>query len=138
MQCNTAGYSGDPNFDYSGDFECRLSSVEASDRYSTLLTEDPHQSRDWESRGRFFASQLEGECARIPQFGATRNFQLRGMALILEISNPVFADGRKLKSLRLSVVVRPDASAQSEIARQVPLPEHVPSECRITSDFVKP
>ena len=42
LQCHPAGYTGDRDFDYSGDFECRLSSVGFTDRYSTLLTEDVH------------------------------------------------------------------------------------------------
>src|SRR5579883_481197 len=51
LQCHSAGYRGDEGFDYSGDFECRLTSAGDRDIYSTLLTEDIHQSRDWESRG---------------------------------------------------------------------------------------
>ena len=63
LQCHSAGYTADPDFDYSGDFECRLSSIGNRDRFSTLLTEDSEQSRDWESRGRFFAPQSPG-CMR--------------------------------------------------------------------------
>src|SRR5689334_12584628 len=90
LQCHSAGFTGDPDFDYSGDFECRLSSVGHNDRYSTLLTEDISQSRDWESRARFFSKNIRGACALIPDFGATRTFQLRGMNLILQIVNPSF------------------------------------------------
>src|SRR5581483_1985626 len=81
LQCHSAGYTGDPSFDYSGDFECRLTTRLRDHTYSTLLTEDEEQSRDWESRGRFFAASLKGRCASIPQFGATRSFKLRGMRL---------------------------------------------------------
>lgn len=85
LQCHHAGYTGGPDFDYSGDFECRLSTVGAQTSYGTLLTEDANQSRDWESRGRFFATDLISACAEIPEFGATRSFQLRAMMLTLRV-----------------------------------------------------
>ncbi len=53
LQCHSAGYEGGSGFDYSGDFECRLILSNGQNTYSTLLTEDLNQSRDWESRGRF-------------------------------------------------------------------------------------
>ena len=138
LQCHSAGYTGDPDFDYSGDFECRLSLIGQPNTYSTLLTEDARQSRDWESRARFFAAQLRGACARIPEFGANRSFALRGMDLDLRITAPTFTEAGKLKSLRLTVTVRPDPKAQRPIAEVVPLPADgtVPVGCGIRRDFV--
>jgi hypothetical protein len=138
LQCHSAGYTGDPDFDYSGDFECRLSLIGQPNTYSTLLTEDAHQSRDWESRGRFFAAQLRSPCARIPEFGANRSFELRSMDLDLRITAPTFTEAGKLKSLRLTVTVRPDPKAQRPIAEVVPLPAAgtVPESCGIRGDFV--
>ena len=137
LQCHSAGYKGDPDFDYSGDFECRLSLVGQPNSYSTLLTEDAHQTRDWESRGRFFAADLRGTCARVPEFGATRSFKLRGMDLSLEITDQKFAVGGKLSSLTLTVAVRPDSRAQRSIAEVVSLPKAgVPDECKLREYFV--
>jgi hypothetical protein len=138
LQCHSAEYSGDDHdFAYSGDFECRLSSAGNRDGYSTLLTEDAHQSRDWESRGRFFAKSLRGSCASIPDFGAVRKFKLRGMDLTLKIIDPKFAPDGTLQSLKLSVEVRPDASASRPIAAVVPLPKGpIPSKCKIKEDFM--
>jgi hypothetical protein len=137
LQCHSAEYSGAPGFAYSGDFECRFSSVDDRDHYSTLLTEDAHQSRDWESRGRFFAKDLRGSCASIPDFGAVRRFKLRGMHLTLEIIDPRFASDGTLQSLKLSVEVRPDASAVRPIAAVVPIPKGpIPSKCKIKEDFM--
>jgi hypothetical protein len=138
LQCHSAGYSGDPAFDYSGDFECRLSLIAGPNSYSTLLTEDAHQSRDWESRGRFFSAQLRGACARIPEFGASRDFKLRGMDLKLQIIDPAFTEGGKLKSLTLTVTARPDATATRPIAEIVPLPkaDETPTACKVRRDFV--
>jgi hypothetical protein len=109
----------------------------SGEHYSTLLTEDAHQSRDWESRGRFFAAELQGPCARIPEFGATRSFELRGMDLTLGITNQKFTVGGKLNSLTLTVTVRPDPRAQRPIAEVVPLPKTgVPTRCRLRRYFV--
>jgi hypothetical protein len=136
LQCHSAGYEGDSSFDYSGDFECRLISAEGRNTYSTLLTEDLDQSRDWESRGRFFAASLKGECANVPEFGAVRNFQLRGMRLTLRISDPTFK-GDKLHSLKLTVAVAPDPNAYRAIANIVPFPKlKVPASCDLSKYFV--
>jgi hypothetical protein len=131
LQCHSAGYDGDPGFDYSGDFECRLSSIAETETYSTLLTDDFKQSRDWQSRGRFFAQNLRGACARIPEFGPRRDFTLRGMQLKLEILDPKFKADGTLTNLRLAISVRPDLSATTPIAAIVPIPAAgVPAECR--------
>jgi hypothetical protein len=137
LQCHSAGYTGDADFEYSGDFECRLSSLGHRDDYSTLLTEDVNQDRDWESRGRFFAADLKGRCARIPDFGTSRTFQLRGMNLNLHIVNPKFING-KLRSLELAVNVRPNPNARLAIAKPVPKPllSNTPSSCKLPEDFV--
>lgn len=137
LQCHSAGYEGDLDFDYSGDFECRLSLSNGQNAYSTLLTEDENQSRDWESRGRFFAASLRGECAKVPEFGAVRNFTLRGMRLSLRILDPMF-QGNKLVSLRLAVVVVvPDPNAHRPIADIVPFPKSgVPTSCDLSKYFV--
>ena len=73
-----AGYAGDPDFDYSGDFECRLSSVGDHDTYSTLLTEDAHQNRDWESRGRFFSADRSGVLAPALRISVRIEFLISG------------------------------------------------------------
>jgi hypothetical protein len=138
LQCHTAGYAGDPDFDYSGDFECRLSLIGNPNSYSTSLTENARQSRDWESRGRFFAIELRDPCARIPEFGASRNFKLRGMDMNLQITDSTFTETGKLKSLKLMVTVRHDPMARRPIAEIVPLPaaDQVPASCQVRRYFV--
>jgi hypothetical protein len=136
LQCHSAGYEEDSGFDYSGDFECRLGLSSGQNTYSTLLTEDLNQSRDWESRGRFFATSLKGECAKVPEFGAIRNFTLRGMRLTLRILDPTF-QGNKLISLKLAVAVAPDPNAHRAIADIVPFPKsEVPVSCELSKYFV--
>lgn len=135
LQCHSAGYAGDPGFDYSGDFECRLTSIGGRETYSTLLTEDNNQSRDWESRGRFFAADLRGACARVSQFGAARSFDLRRM----RVTEPVFTRSGKLQSLNLTVKVDRNPNARGSIAKTVPLPKTgVPRECNLKEYFVDP
>ncbi len=136
LKCHSAGYEGDPGFDYSGDFECRLILADGRNTYSTLLTEDLDQSRDWESRGRFFAPSLVGKCANIPEFGAVRNFELRGMRLTLRIFDPAF-EGNKLHSFKLTVIVVPALKAHRDIAEIVPFPKsQVPASCDLSKYFV--
>jgi hypothetical protein len=116
------GAKSQPNssdFIYDGDFECRLIEGGApKSQYSTLLTEDFNQSRDWESRARFFGSELVPPCGDVPEFGLERNFLLRGMRISLRLSNATFAPQQVLHSFDFTVSVQNDASprAQGEIA----------------------
>ncbi len=135
IECHSANYGSDAGFDYSGDFECRMITIGRNTKYSTLLTEDPKQSRDWESRARFFAADLQGDCARIPQFGSTRDFKLRGMIVTLQVLQPVIGLNGVLDSLKLKVSVQPYPSAQRPIAVAVPLPVSPPAQCKIEQYF---
>lgn len=125
LECHLGPHE-DPAFDYSGDFECRLTSLYSKDAFSTLLTENPKQSRDWQSRGRFLIEELIGKCAVYPEYGKIRHFKLRGMELTLGIKSlKMQVDSRdvkvpkqraRIKELYLDVDVIPDPTASSEIA----------------------
>jgi hypothetical protein len=127
IECYLNAYDHeDPNFDYSGDFECRLSSLYTKEAYSTLLTEEKKQSRDWQSRGRFLIEELTGKCSEYPEYGLVRHFRLRGMELTLEIKNLKLKQGsatqnapwnrERIKELDLEVTVADDPTATSGIA----------------------
>lgn len=137
LQCHS-GYFDDVHFSYSGDFECRLGLADGQDTYSTLLTEDIHQGEDWESRGRFFAAELKTPCASVPNFGATRTFELRGLRLTLRVLDPLFGSDGTLKALKLHVSILRDSSARRSIAAIVPLPQNAPAICRISHYFPDP
>lgn len=138
LRCAHPGYGND----YSGDFECRLDTVENGDVKveGTLLIEDARQLKAWPSRGRFFAADLVGRCATIPEFGATRDFSLRDMMLTLQVLDPVVDAAREgrgglgdpeLKALKLKVTVQPDPSAYRSIAAIVPFPKQPLPQCGI-------
>jgi len=120
LECHTFLYQGDPDFDYSGDFECRLTSLYSAEAVSTLLTSDPNQPSDWWSRGRFLVSELRGSCAEYADYGRVRTFRLRGMVLRLELRDIVFASSQDpgkpgLESFRFCVSANADDSAASSL-----------------------
>jgi hypothetical protein len=133
LECHGGGYEGDPQFDYSGDFECRLASLYTEDPYSTLFTENPNQSRDWQSRARFLAEELIGACAEYPEYGRIRTFRLRGMRITLGLADITFvlrepsgaevSSPPALESFRFDLRVEPDGTAGSAIAEPVPYVE---------------
>jgi hypothetical protein len=115
-----------------------MTNIGSVTNYSTLLTEDINQSRDWESRARFFSADLQGECASIPEFGSIRDFRLRGMMVTLQVLQPAFGPNGVLDSLKLKVAVQPDSSAQRPIAAAVPFPVSPPTQCKIEQYFPSP
>jgi hypothetical protein len=126
IACHTLAFAEtDLDFSYSGDFECRLNSTERAADFgvSTLLTDNPRPTRDWESRGRFLLDEVIDACGDYPEYGRLRHFKLRGMQIGLEVSDldPVEhpRDGvSKFKSFRFKVQVTPDATATSSIAER--------------------
>jgi hypothetical protein len=132
IACHTSGYEQDPDFVYSGDFECRLASLYSREAQSTLFTDNPQQSRDWESRARFLAEELVGKCSSYPEFGSVRHFRLRGMRITLSVTDFVLdtvqqeeAPGHRLglKSFRFQLAVERDPRAVSALAEPVPYVE---------------
>ena len=98
-----------------GSFLCTLNeSGSEKDRESSLLSED--ESAVWFSRGQYHAEQLIGDCASYPEYGASRTFRLRGMRLSLVASQIERRRGNGLAHVRISVAVRPDATAQGKFA----------------------
>jgi hypothetical protein len=124
LVCHTSHFEADREFSYSGDWECRLVPLNDKTPFSTLLTDDPKQSRDWQSRARFLVPELLGACGEWPDYGRVRSFSLRGMRLTLTVSgvevapNPAGAPERssKLSAFQFTVDVTPDLMATSAIA----------------------
>jgi hypothetical protein len=117
-------------FDYSGDFECRLVAVPALDWRDgwNLLSDEPRPSRDWEHRGRFLVQEFQGECLRYPGYGARRAFHLRGMELVLSLSDwrlevpppGNLPDQPGFRSFAFKVIVTPAPAVMEPYARAVP------------------
>jgi hypothetical protein len=120
IECGTPDRSRDGVFEYSGDFQCRmiLWGIEVSK--VDLLSEMQDRSHDWQSRARFFASEVSNHCGAIPEFGRLRNFRLRGMKISLEMSD-IHADESgsvpTLTAFTFKVSVVPDTTATSNVAQ---------------------
>lgn len=134
LECYLNAYEReDSSFDYSGDFECRLTSLSGVDGHATLLSEAEHATRDWESRGRFLLEELAGSCGDYPDYGRVRNFSLRGMKLTLEVltyqlsaqvgSETHFSPRPQMTELNFKATVSADTTAVSEVAAPTPYVE---------------
>lgn len=147
VECHSAGYEGDRDFDYSGDFECRLKSLYSKEAYSTLFTDNPKQSRDWQSRARVFAEELVGQCGDYPEYGRIRHFRLRGMLITLTFSEVHFKNSRdgnlksgshpEFESFQFDLTVEPDSAASSAITERVPFVEPPRAHPSDPNDFTR-
>jgi hypothetical protein len=135
LECHTGDYEGDPNFNYSGAFDCKLIPLNPDDAYNDLLGPDP---LGWEvdNRAAIIAEDLVGRCADYPEHGRVRHFRLRDMKLTFVYSDlhlekwppegPTGIRLPRLLSFRFSVRVEPDPTAVSTIAEPVPFAEPPP------------
>jgi len=129
IDCHTFLYDQDSNFQYSGDFECKLASLYSQDAYTTLFTDDPDQDADWQSRARFLGIEVVDKCGSYPEFGRTRHFSLRGMEITLEISGvklrtdydaPKVRQVPAFEAFKFLIRVQRGPSATGGIAASVP------------------
>ena len=107
---------------WTGDMECHLISIkqEHPDYVSLLVSRsDPSVSA---GRAVFTAYELKGKCAIYPDWGLVRQFRLRGMKIVLALSDVVYQQYSKetnyegIKSATLTVSVPPDPTATSSLA----------------------
>jgi hypothetical protein len=124
LVCQTYLVHEDEGFAFSGDFECRLTSLYSTEAVPSLLTSDSEMPADWWSRGRFIAEELQAPCSDYPEYGKVRHFRLRKMMVTVEISNLVFAagppferkSGTAFRSFSLRLSATPDPSASGSLA----------------------
>ena len=129
LDCRNWRMASGSDFDYSGDFECRLTSTYTRDPTNTLLSE-PQHTKSWESRGRVLGNELVDKCANYPEYGRVRHFRLRKMKITFsfdELSfkpfeNPYRPKTNKVEfqSLRFTLRVEHDPTALSAIAEPAP------------------
>jgi len=119
IECGNPDRSNSYVFEYSGDFQCRMIPAGSEISSEDLLSEVPHATHDWQSRARFFASEVLGRCGEIADYGRVRTFRLRGMKLTLSMVD-IQADrsGRvpTLRGFTFQVAVVPDLNATSRVA----------------------
>ena len=92
---------------YVGPLSCGISNTQNINEM-TWLSEDA--SPLWHSRGQFHYPELLGSCAVYPEFGAVRNFKLRGMQITLSISD-IQEVGGMIDSFLLTATVKNDPTA---------------------------
>lgn len=115
-----------PDYEYSGDFECRLTPLYEKTSGVNLLTYTQNQIRSWENRGRFLLNEMQNKKAENIGWGRRRSFRLRGMIISLEITDykieeqpnkPKWAiPGRhRIGTLSFKATFRNDASIKDSI-----------------------
>jgi hypothetical protein len=133
IECGSPDRSNAKVFEYSGDFQCRMVPAGSEISSEDLLSEVPHRTHDWQSRARFFASEVLGKCGEIVDYGRERTFRLRGMKVTLSMADIQADQSGRVPTLRgftFQVVVVPDSNATSRIAEApVPSPNVKSSGC---------
>jgi hypothetical protein len=121
--------SGDPDHDdqeYWGDLDCHLHPLYPP-ADGNLFIADAFSGTEHFSRPLASASDLEGACAKYPEWGALRHVSVRGMAFTFKYSNAVILPASErawddpnkepiLASVALEIKVEPDPHAVSAIA----------------------
>lgn len=123
LRCHNHEYEYDESFNYSGDFNCKLKPMNnPKERYEMLLSYTDHPTADWETRGLFMAEDLSDGCVDDRWWGRQRIFNLRGLVLILEITNEkfFFINVKKdwvpqFKSFDFKVVIKIDKNADNSL-----------------------
>ena len=150
LECHTFRFE-DPDFNYSGDFECRLKTSRGNAGPLGTLLADRNSQREWDTRGRFLRDEVEGDCGRHPEYGVKRRFRLRGMSLTIALSNLSMVSPKSpagqgeqptpaFRSFRATVEVKRDDTATTDIAevpafgnplRSGPSPGTYRRDCRV-------
>jgi hypothetical protein len=125
LSCQS-GDLDDTDFNFSGLFHCRLTSLYSKESVSSLLIEDLPQTADWEGRARFLLHQVVGQCAGIIDWGSERTFILRRMKITLGVHDVELignTEHPELKSFKFTYNIQPDKSAISSISLKSKIPE---------------
>ena len=120
LECHNGNYEDTSGMNFSGDFHCALFAIHGDMRATSNLlasTAAEEQGSDWMNRGRMTSNQLRDQCALYPDFGALREFRLRGMLLTFRYSDLLWV-GDQLAQFTFNVSVVPDTSASSSTAAE--------------------
>ncbi len=110
--------NNDPDYDYSGVFDCRLYPINVVGvHYSTLLQNVRGATRDWQSDGRFLSSEIIGLAGSNGSRFLVQRSRLRGMSVTIEISNVIKDESTgEIASFDVCFLFRNDPLAVSDIA----------------------
>ena len=118
-------YAKDPEatqFAYSRDFECRVAVPGAHSCRFQLLSTSARVTREWQSRGGFWWSELTPQCSTVPGWGATRTYRFRRIALTIKITDIKLVQNvehsrhqpiEKLQALTVTISGMADSNATS-------------------------
>jgi hypothetical protein len=129
VACHNGYYdSKNSKINYSSDFQCALLSqgadtLEETDFNLLVSPTKLEESSDDNNRGVMTAAQLAGRCADYPEYGAVRNFRLRGMVVTFKFTNLAWASASqgvaRLSAFTFGLSVVPDSSAHTARAEVV-------------------
>ncbi len=130
FECHNGSYEDMTFINFSGDFQCALSSFEGNRRTSwNLLASDDRneQTSDSFNRARMASNQIWRDCGLIPEYGRVRHFRLRGMRITFEFKDLQWAPSTTALRSRLTgftfvLDVAADANATSATAEKVETP----------------
>lgn len=127
LKCHSGLYEADKDFNYSGLLDCRLVSLYSKEAVSSLLTDTAKQTSDWHDRGRFLSAHLRQGCATYPDWGGRRSFRLRGMDIVIDVSNVSrdISPGKEnsIRSYTVDVTVKNDSAAVTSLSAKPSMPE---------------
>jgi len=136
LECHSGAYERDSPITFSGTHHCAVFGIRGTATLDTpnLLAEDTRdgQSSDWFNRGRFRAGQLMEPCASYAEYGPTRTFRFRRMAVTLRVSSIVWSKTTTPATYPTAFVfdvdVRADPTATTSHASR-PAVRAPPDEC---------
>jgi hypothetical protein len=123
------------NFEWSGDFECRVARPGIG--YlpdAQLLIWSAQGTVEWESRGRFWWNELTPNCINFPDWGGTRVYRFRYMRITIRITNPkidpYLSTLNTLQGLDVEISGRYDERANRSVAGLTRISEPPPIDSK--------
>jgi hypothetical protein len=152
LLCHSGDYAGGPGDEYEGEEEdftgvlgCHLLPLYfQAKNYGSLLFYDPLDRTVHFDRASLSPTDVIGKCADYPEYGAVRQFHLRGMEINFRYRNIIFSKATTkngvtpISSFRFDIEVKRDPSAVTAIAAPVNVdrPRALPDGLRDCQDVV--
>jgi hypothetical protein len=133
LLCHSGDYAGGPDGQYEGEADdftgvigCHLLPLYfGSKGYGSLLAYDPLDRSVHFDRASLSPTDVMGKCVDYPEYGASRQFRLRGMEIQFRYRDIIFSQAKTkngitpIASFRFEIEIRRDPSAITAIAEPV-------------------